>query len=123
MGTVTRILLESLFDRNSFLKNATVPRSVRIKILTVRSKLNLQQSRCHGTLTLVGVSASRGVGAVIGQYSPIDHLAAVLIVHEAGGAVLDEDGNVNLFPEFGGILCATQAASRPLYDIWKKAIS
>ena len=76
-----------------------------------------------GTLTLVGVSASRGVGAVIGQYSPIDHLAAVLIVHEAGGAVLDEDGNVNLFPESGGILCATQAASRPLYDIWKKAIS
>lgn len=60
-----------------------------------------------------GVSASRGVGAVIGQYSPIDHLATVLIVHEAGGAVLDEDGNVNLFPESGGIFCATQAASRP----------
>lgn len=76
-----------------------------------------------GTLTLVGVAASRGVGAVIGQYSPIDHLAAVLIVHEAGGAVLDEDGNVNLFPASGGILCATQAAAKPLFDIWKKAIS
>lgn len=76
-----------------------------------------------GTLTLVGVSVSRGVGSVIGHYSPIDHLAAALIVHEAGGAVLDEQGAVNLFPESGGILCATQAAARPLYEIWKKAIS
>ncbi len=76
-----------------------------------------------GTLTLVGVSVARGVGSVIGNYSPIDHLAAVLIVHEAGGAVLDEKGEVNLFPERGGILCATQAAARPLYEIWKKAIS
>ncbi|HEY3293244.1 MAG TPA: inositol monophosphatase family protein, partial [Candidatus Nanopelagicaceae bacterium] len=59
----------------------------------------------------------------IGHYSPIDHLAAALIVHEAGGAVLDEKGDVNLFPESGGIMCATQAAARPLYEIWKKAIS
>ena len=76
-----------------------------------------------GTLTLVGVSVARGVGSVIGHYSPVDHLAAALIVHEAGGAVLDETGEVNLFPEKGGILCATQAAARPLYEIWKKAIS
>jgi myo-inositol-1(or 4)-monophosphatase/deoxyribonuclease-2 len=76
-----------------------------------------------GTLTLVGVSVARGVGSVIGHYSPIDHMAAALIVHEAGGAVLDEKGEVNLFPEQGGILCATQAAARPLYEIWKKAIS
>lgn len=76
-----------------------------------------------GTLTLVGVSVARGVGSVIGHYSPIDHLAAALIVHEAGGAVLDEKGDVNLFPESGGIMCATQAAARPLYEIWKKAIS
>ncbi len=75
------------------------------------------------TLTLVGVAAGRGVGSVIGHYSPIDDLAAVLIVHEAGGAVWDETGNVNLFPEVGGVMCATQAAAQPLYDIWKKAIS
>ena len=74
-----------------------------------------------GTLTLTGVAASRGVGAVIGHFSPIDHLAAVLIVHEAGGEVWDESGKVNLFPQAGGILCATQAAARPLYEIWKKA--
>lgn len=76
-----------------------------------------------GTLTLVGVSAARGVGAVIGHFSPIDHLAATLIVHEAGGAVWDETGNVNLFPESGGIMCATQAAARPLYEIWMRAKS
>jgi myo-inositol-1(or 4)-monophosphatase len=76
-----------------------------------------------GTLTVVGVSVARGVGSVIGHYSPIDHLAAALIVHEAGGAVLDESGKVNLFPESGGILCATQAAAKPLFEIWKKAIS
>jgi len=76
-----------------------------------------------GTLTLTGVAASRGVGAVVGHFSPIDHLAAVLIVHEAGGAVWDETGKVNLFPEIGGVLCSTQAAAQPLYEIWKKAIS
>ena len=43
-----------------------------------------------GTLTLVGVSAQRGVGSIIGQYSPIDHLAAALIVHETGVAGWDE---------------------------------
>ncbi len=76
-----------------------------------------------GTLTLGGVAANHSVGAVIGHYSPIDHLAAALIVHEAGGAVLDEKGEVNLFPESGGILCATQAASQPLYKIWMSAIN
>ena len=76
-----------------------------------------------GTLTLVGVSVARGVGSVIGHYSPVDHLAACLIVHEAGGAVWDEIGNVNLFPESGGILCATQAAAQPLFDIWKRSIA
>ncbi len=76
-----------------------------------------------GTLTLVGVSVARGVGSVIGHYSPIDHLAACLIVHEAGGAVWDENGDVNLFPESGGILCATQAAAKPIFDIWKRSIA
>ncbi len=76
-----------------------------------------------GTLTLGGVAANYSVGAITGQYSPIDHLAAALIVHEAGGAVLDEKGEVNLFPESGGILCATQAASKPLYKIWMKAVA
>ena len=76
-----------------------------------------------GTLTLVGVAAQRGVGSLIGQYSPIDHLAAALIVHEAGGAVWDETGSVNLFPETGGIMVSTQSAAKPLYKIWRDAVS
>jgi len=76
-----------------------------------------------GTLTLVGVAAQRGVGSIIGQYSPIDHLAAALIVHEAGGAVWDETGSVNLFPESGGIMVSTQSAAKPLYKIWRDAVS
>lgn len=90
METFTRILLESLFERNSFLKNATVPRSVRDTMLTCARRL----------------MASTG-------WQPWSGMLGLL----------DEDGNVNLFPESGGILCATQAASRPLYNIWKKAIS
>ena len=76
-----------------------------------------------GTLTLVGIAARRGVGSLIGQYSPIDHLAAALIVHEAGGAVWDETGSVNLFPESGGIMVSTQSAAKPLYKIWREAVS
>jgi myo-inositol-1(or 4)-monophosphatase len=76
-----------------------------------------------GTLTLNGVAANRGVGAVIGHFSPIDHLAAVIIVHEAGGVVYDETGKVNLFPETGGIMTATPAAADALYKIWQKVIS
>lgn len=76
-----------------------------------------------GTLTLTGVAAGRGVGAVIGHYSPIDHLAAAIIVHEAGGVVWDESGQVNLFPLSGGIMCATPSAAPMLYKLWKKSIS
>jgi myo-inositol-1(or 4)-monophosphatase len=76
-----------------------------------------------GTLTLTGVAVGRGVGAVIGHYSPIDHLAAAIIVHEAGGAVWDENGEVNLFPASGGIMCATPAAAPALFKLWKKSIS
>jgi fructose-1,6-bisphosphatase/inositol monophosphatase family enzyme len=75
-----------------------------------------------GTLTMVGPALARGVGAVVGHFSPIDHLASLLIVAEAGGAVWDEDGNQNLFPEKGGIMTATQAAAKPLYEIWMKAL-
>ena len=76
-----------------------------------------------GTLTIVGPALGHGVGAVVGQFSPIDHLASLLIVAEAGGAVWDEDGKQNLFPEKGGVMTATQAAAKPLYEIWKKAIA
>jgi fructose-1,6-bisphosphatase/inositol monophosphatase family enzyme len=75
-----------------------------------------------GTLTAIGPALHRGVGAVVGHFSPIDHLASLLIVAESGGAVWDEDGKQNLFPEKGGVMTATQAAAKPLYEIWMKAL-
>ena len=36
--------------------------------------------------------------------------------------VWDEDGKQNLFPEKGGVMTATQAAAKPLYEIWMKAL-
>lgn len=75
-----------------------------------------------GTMTLVGIAANRGVGAVVGEFGPVDHLAAVLIVKEAGGLVLDEAGNENLFPASGGVMVANPAAASDLHKIWIDAI-
>jgi len=74
-----------------------------------------------GTMTLLGVAAGRGVGAVIGRFGPEDHLAAALIVSEAGGVVLDSDGAPNLFPASGGIMSATPAAAGALYELWAES--
>lgn len=73
-----------------------------------------------GTMTLVGIAAGRGVGAVIGQYGPMDHLAAALIVHEAGGVVWDDSGKTNLFPTSGGIMAATPVAAPELFSLWQR---
>lgn len=71
-----------------------------------------------GTLTLLGVAANHSVGAVISHFSPIDHLAAVIIVSEAGGIVLNSEGKPDLFPASGGVLCATKGVADELYGIW-----
>ena len=73
-----------------------------------------------GTLTLLGVAANQSVGSVISHFSPIDHLAAVLIVSEAGGVVMNQKGEVDLFPTEGGVLCATKGVAQELYGIWSK---
>ena len=74
-----------------------------------------------GTMTLVGVAAGRGVGSVIGQFGPVDHLAAALIVQESGGVVLDSAGQPNLFPRSGGIMAAAPQAATALYHLWVEA--
>ncbi|HEY5319778.1 MAG TPA: inositol monophosphatase family protein, partial [Galbitalea sp.] len=74
-----------------------------------------------GTMTLVGVAAGRGVGSVIGSFGAVDHLAAVLIVQESGGTVLDSAGEERLFPESGGILVAAPHAAAELYRVWQDA--
>ncbi len=71
-----------------------------------------------GTLTLLGVAANHCVGAVISNFSPVDHLAAVIIVSEAGGVVLNEQGQSDLFPVDGGVLCATKGVATELFEIW-----
>lgn len=74
-----------------------------------------------GTLTLLGPAAGRGVGGVVHRFNPIDHLAAVLIAHEAGAAVLGEDGGPTLFPSAGGILVAAPEVSDELFRLWTGA--
>lgn len=74
-----------------------------------------------GTMTLVGVAAGRGVGSVIGSFGPVDHLAALLIVREAGGMVLSSSGEPTLFPSSGGILAAAPQAADTLYELWQDA--
>lgn len=79
-----------------------------------------------GTLTLLGVAANHSIGAVISHFSPIDHLAAVFIVAEAGGVVLNHEGQPDLFPVSGGVLCAASGVAAELFEIWsstRKAIS
>ncbi|NUR94304.1 MAG: inositol monophosphatase [Kribbellaceae bacterium] len=74
-----------------------------------------------GTLTLAGPAAGRGAGAVIERFSPIDHLASALVVREAGGVLLDDDGNETVWPSSGGILAARPEVARELYDLWSAA--
>jgi fructose-1,6-bisphosphatase/inositol monophosphatase family enzyme/glycerophosphoryl diester phosphodiesterase len=75
-----------------------------------------------GTMTVVGVAAGRGVGSVIGRFGAVDHIAAALIVKEAGGVVLDSDGAENLFPASGsGILAAAPEAADALFGLWRES--
>jgi myo-inositol-1(or 4)-monophosphatase len=76
-----------------------------------------------GTMTLVGVAAGRGAGAVIGSFGSVDHLAATIIVQEAGGVVLGSDGEPTLFPESGGILAAAPWAAEELYELWQESVT
>ncbi|MEE9095250.1 inositol monophosphatase family protein [Pseudarthrobacter phenanthrenivorans] len=73
------------------------------------------------TMTVVGVAAGRGAGAIIGSFSPVDHLAATLIVQEAGGVVLNAAGETDTFPEQGGVLAARPEYSSELYGLWRQA--
>ncbi|MHB1234312.1 MAG: inositol monophosphatase family protein, partial [Microbacteriaceae bacterium] len=75
-----------------------------------------------GTMTLVGIAAGRGVGSVIGSFGATDHVAAALIVEEAGGVVLDSSGRRNLFPASGGIMAAVPSAATELYNLWQAAV-
>lgn len=74
-----------------------------------------------GTLTLLGPAAGRGSAAVVHRFSPIDHLAAVLIADEAGAVVLDEEGRRSLFPRAGGVLVAAPCVADEAFAVWAGA--
>jgi myo-inositol-1(or 4)-monophosphatase len=74
------------------------------------------------TLTLAQVAVGRTVGAVIGEFHAIDHLAATLLCQEAGMVVRDEAGNQNPFPAEGGIMVARPEVADELYDLWMAAL-
>ena len=75
-----------------------------------------------GTLTLAGIAAGWGQAAVIHAFCPIDHLAALLLVREAGGVVWDEQGHDVLFPAPGtGILAAHPQVAEQAFDLWRRS--
>ncbi len=75
-----------------------------------------------GTATLAGVALGRGVAAIIHDYSPIDHAAAVLVVLEAGGVVLDASGRANPHPLGGAVIAGRdEVTARALWQEWCQA--
>jgi len=77
-----------------------------------------------GTLTIAQVAAGRGIGGCVSAFDPVDHGAAVLLVHEAGGVVLTREGPVNGFPPVGEpFLVAHPGAADELHAVWSAALA
>ncbi|MEO7060981.1 MAG: inositol monophosphatase [Lapillicoccus sp.] len=76
-----------------------------------------------GTLSVASVGAGRAAGAVIGDYHPEDHLAAVLIGLEAGAVVLDGSGRDSTWPEPGPFVVAAPGVAALLGDLVHTAVS
>ncbi|SJN26180.1 inositol monophosphatase family protein [Luteococcus japonicus] len=74
-----------------------------------------------GTLTLTGIAAGWGAAGVVHRFNPIDHLAGVLIAHEAGAEVVDLQGQPTLFPATGGVVVAAPGAARMVVDLLEPA--
>lgn len=73
-----------------------------------------------GTATLAGLALGRGAAAIIHSYSPTDHAAALLIILEAGGTVLDPAG-VPRIPTPGEPVIAgcDPITARALWSLWR----
>ncbi|XNN88983.1 inositol monophosphatase family protein [Curtobacterium flaccumfaciens] len=77
-----------------------------------------------GTLTIAQVAAGRGIGGCVSAFNPVDHGAAVLLVHEAGGVVLTPAGPVEGFPPVGEpFLVAHPGAADELHAVWTAALA
>lgn len=71
-----------------------------------------------GTATLAGVALGRGVAAMVHRYNPIDHAAAILVVAEAGGAVLDDTGSATLRPSAAPVFTGAVSAAAALAEAY-----
>ncbi|MCA5922278.1 inositol monophosphatase family protein [Curtobacterium oceanosedimentum] len=77
-----------------------------------------------GAMTVAQVAAGRGIGACVSAFDPVDHGAAVLLVHEAGGVVLTREGPVEGFPPAGQpFLVAHPGAADELHTVWTSALA
>ena len=75
-----------------------------------------------GTLALTGISAGWAAAGVVHSFNPIDHLAGILIAHEAGAEVLDEDGRATLVPILGRpVLVAAPGLGQRFVALWRAA--
>ena len=71
------------------------------------------------TLSVAGLAAGRGNGAIIGRFGAVDLMAATLICHEAGLSVRDQHNQDTLFPTEGGIVVAHPGLVEQLYRVWQ----
>ena len=73
--------------------------------------------------SIAQVAAGRGIGGCVSAFNPVDHGAAVLLVHEAGGVVLTREGPVDGFPPDGEpFLAAHPGAADELHAVWVAAL-
>ncbi|MGN7190041.1 inositol monophosphatase family protein [Curtobacterium sp. MCBA15_004] len=101
-------------DRRSFgaLVEALAERSCALRVMG------------SSTLTIAQVAAGRGVGGCVPAFDPVDHGAAVLLVHEAGGVVMTREGPVDGFPGEGEpFLVAHPGAADELHAVWTAALA
>ncbi len=75
------------------------------------------------TLTTTGVAAGWGVAGLVHRFSPIDDLAGVLISHEAGARVVDQQGRDTLWPDVGGVLVSLPGVADDLLKLWQTSFS
>ncbi|MFT8987668.1 MAG: inositol monophosphatase family protein [Bifidobacterium psychraerophilum] len=76
-----------------------------------------------GTASVSGVALGRGVATMVGKFGPVDHFAAVLIVREAGGVVVDLHGEETLSPRNRGFLAARdRQCADVLVAVWQESL-
>lgn len=88
--------------------------------LLERLAADLCTTRIMGSsaLSLVSVAAGRAAAGVIGEFNPIDLMAAVFIAAQAGADVRGQDGEPTLFPASGGILVAAPGVTERVWRAW-----